>query len=57
MSLKTREAKNREPGKGGEVMSDEIFEGEPVMAVPSAASEYSRKAPGHQDSNGDHCAE
>jgi hypothetical protein len=35
---------------------DEIFEDEAVMAVPSAASEYNRKAPGHQDANGDHCA-
>jgi hypothetical protein len=35
---------------------DEIFEDEAVTAVPSAASEYNRKAPGHQDSNGDHCA-
>jgi hypothetical protein len=32
---------------------DEIFEDEAVMAVPSAASEYNRKAPGNQDSNGD----
>jgi hypothetical protein len=29
---------------------DEIFEDEAVMAVPSAGSEYNRKAPGHQDS-------
>jgi hypothetical protein len=35
---------------------DEIFEDEAVTAVPSTASEYNRKAPGHQDSNGDHCA-
>ncbi|MGH3615164.1 MAG: hypothetical protein ACRDRK_21730 [Pseudonocardia sp.] len=36
---------------------DEIFEGEAVMGVPSAAAEYERKAPGHQDSNGDHCGD
>jgi hypothetical protein len=35
---------------------DEIFDEDAVMAVPSAASEYNRKAPGHQDANGDHCA-
>ncbi|OLT06091.1 hypothetical protein BJF90_18015 [Pseudonocardia sp. CNS-004] len=44
--------------KGGEPMSfDEIFADEAVMDVPSAASEYNRKAPGHQDSNGDHCVD
>lgn len=35
---------------------DELFEGEPVLAVPSAASEYQRKAPGAYDAQGDHCA-
>jgi hypothetical protein len=35
---------------------DEIFDEDAVIAVPSAASEYNRKAPGHQDANGDHCA-
>lgn len=37
---------------GDNVISDEIFEEEAVTDVPSAASEYDRKLPGHQDSNG-----
>jgi hypothetical protein len=36
---------------------DEIFEGDIVMGVPSAATEYDRKMPGSQDSNGAHCSE
>jgi hypothetical protein len=34
---------------------DGLFEGEMVVAVPTAASEYARKAPGAYDSQGDHC--
>lgn len=34
---------------------DELFDDEPVMGVPAMAEEYSRKLPGHQDANGDHC--
>lgn len=34
---------------------DDLFEGEIVLAVPTAASEYQRKAPGAYDTQGDHC--
>jgi hypothetical protein len=34
---------------------EDIFEGEIVLDVPSLGAEYDRKAPGHQDANGDHC--
>jgi hypothetical protein len=37
------------------MLFDEIFEFGVVLDVPSAAAEYGRKMPGHQDSNGDHC--
>jgi hypothetical protein len=57
MVLPVREARNREPGREVRSMGEEIFEGEPVTAVPSAASEYNRKMPGEQDSNGDQCRE
>lgn len=39
------------------MLFDDIFEDDVVMEVPSAAAEYERKAPGYQDSNGDHCAD
>jgi hypothetical protein len=35
---------------------DEMFDGDIVVAVPTAASEYERKAPGAYDTQGDHCA-
>lgn len=33
-----------------------LFEDEPVIGIPVRGDEYNRKAPGHQDANGDHCA-
>lgn len=34
---------------------DALFADEPVTGIPARADEYSRKMPGHQDANGDHC--
>ncbi len=34
---------------------DAMFEGEPTVGVPTADSEYQRKAPGAYDAQGDLC--
>jgi hypothetical protein len=37
------------------MITEDLFEDDVVLDVPSIGTEYGRKMPGHHDANGDHC--